>query len=517
MGEIPIKLNKSISFVIVALLLCPIICAQVQLTEAATPKTGWKFPLINAIGALYGSLVTIVSFAEGFKAVPNNITIGYNEKVTIQLGNIDIETGNFSAGLTRWFLTQRILSYSVEFPDGNSGGWFVNFDPPLIIQQEGVAAITNVTIALYSPPQASETIQSTTLRIRIADTWAIKNLWFPEGLDNTILGIFKGTYSFPFSPLGWFPAALFGGFGKNSGKVLTDYYFVDLLVKVKPFHSVKINALPPGKLSPNDVVSIPVLVQSYGNYNDTISFRAKSENGSLLRLTQNNTITLSPGEQGQLFIGVASPNNFLDTGTLHSITLEAFSTDQPNVTIATQNIMLETQGLYVSEENATYIFGAGLIIIFVVIILLYWRRKASETIRKKPEKPWKLPEEQQHLAELKRTDKNAYEQERIMMQDEYKSALLSYKQEKRQFRVKTTEEKSKNIISSFFKKLQASFKAAGKPKKKPKKKQAVRLKKQEKKPKEPIVKPIAPIGDITKDKVLAKIKREQEKQLRKLQ
>jgi len=149
--------------------------------------------------------------------------------------------------------------------------------------------------------------------------------------------------------------------------------------------------------------------------------------------------------------------------------------------------------------------------------LLYWRRKASETIRKKPEKPWKLPEEQQHLAELKRTDKNAYEQERIMMQDEYKSALLSYKQEKRQFRVKTTEEKSKNIISSFFKKLQASFKAAGKPKKKPKKKQAVRLKKQEKKPKEPIVKPIAPIGDITKDKVLAKIKREQEKQLRKLQ
>lgn len=499
------------------MILGPIICSQIQVTEAASSKRIWKFPFINAIGALYGSLVTIISFAEGFKAVPNNITIGYNEKVTIQLGNIDIETGNFSAGPPRWFLTERILSYTAEFPDGKSGGWFINFDPPLIIQQEGIAAVTNVTIALYSPQQASETIQSTTLRIRIADTWAIKNLWFPEGLNKTILGIFTGTYSFPYSPIGWFPAALFGGFGKNSGKVLTDYYYIDVLVKVKPFHSVKINALPPEKLSPNEIISIPVLVQSYGNYNDTISFRAKSENGSLLRLTQNSSITLKPGGEGQLFVGVASPNNFLDTGTIHSITLEAFSIDQPNITIATQNIMLETQGLYISEENATYSFGVGFLILFIFIIFIYWRRKTSEKTSKKPEKPWKIPEEQQRLSELKQTDKNAYEQERIMMQDEYKSALLWYKDDRKRSRTKPTKEKSIKTESSFFKKLVTPIKTAMKPKKKQKEKQKKRLLALLKKPEEKTIKPITLIEDTTKEKLLAKIKREQEKQLRKLQ
>ncbi len=42
MGVIPIKLNKSVTFIIVALILCPIICSQVQFTEAASQKRGWK-------------------------------------------------------------------------------------------------------------------------------------------------------------------------------------------------------------------------------------------------------------------------------------------------------------------------------------------------------------------------------------------------------------------------------------------------------------------------------------------
>jgi hypothetical protein len=158
---------------------------------------------------------------------------------------------------------------------------------------------------------------------------------------------------------------------------------------------------------------------------------------------------LRPGQQGQVFVGIASPDNILDTGTLHSITLEAFSNDQPEShDCYTEHHILETQGLYISEENATYSFGIGLIILCIVIILLYWRRKISETIRKKPEKPWKLPEEQQHLAELKRTDKNAYEQERLMMQDEYKSAMLWYKDQKKQARMTPTEGKLKKMYSS---------------------------------------------------------------------
>jgi hypothetical protein len=100
-----------------------------------------------------------------------------------------------------------------------------------------------------------------------------------------------------------------------------------------------------------------------------------------------------------------------------------------------------------------------------------------------------------------------------MMQDEYKSALLWYKDDRKQLRTKPTKEKSIKTESSFFKKLTASLKTEIKPKKKQKKKQLVLLKKR----KEKTIKPLVPIEDTTKEKILAKIRREQEKQLRKLQ
>jgi hypothetical protein len=469
---------------------------------------------MNILSWFFGILKPAISFAEGFKAIPSNITIAYNENVTIQVGNIDLETGNFTPAIPRFFLAARFISFSVEFPEGYEGGWFVNFDPPVIIEKAGVPSITNATISLHSPYSLDTAVQSTTIRIKIEDTWVVKNLWWPE--DKAYWPLGDKWVPFATSPPFWFLAALLGGFGKNSGKVLTDYYYIDVLVTVKPYHSINIKSLAPARLTPNNVISIPVLVQSQGNYNDTISFRAKSENGSLLKVTQNSTIGLKPGEQGQVFIGVASPNNFLDTGTLHKITLEAYSADQPNVTIATQDIALETQGVYVSEENATFSILFGLLFLVVVFLFFYWRRKVAEKIRKKPEKPWKIPEEQQHLAILKRSDKNAYEQERILMQDEYKSALLWYKEDKKPTQKNTIKEPSKKPFSSFFNKLQMSLKSKVKPKTQPKKTQPILRKKPEKKPKAQTVKPTVLTTDQTKEKILAKIRKEQEKQLRKL-
>ena len=524
-GEFPIKFNKSITFIIVVLLLVPILYSQVQCTEAAAEKTGWQFPIINLIGTGWAYLHKPIIFAEAFKAVPSNITIGYNEKVTIQFGNVDLESGEFEPQPDiAWFLTQVYYQYSVEFPEGNSDGWFVTFDPPMNIRKKGEYALTNVTIALHAPPSSSEAVQSTVLRIKIADVWAFKNIWYPDLRTQPekwpIIGGVKQITNYMLTgrgPVGWFIAAVTGGFGKYSGKIMTDYYYVDINVKVKPFHSVKIQALSPEKLLPNDVISIPILVQNLGNYNDSIGFRVKTKNNTFLQMTQNTSIGLRPGEQGQVFVGIASSNNMLDTGTLHSITLEAFSTDEPEMTIAKQNIILETQGLYISEENATYSIGVGLVILCIVLLLWYWRRKISETIRKKPEKPWKLPQEQQPLAELKRTDKNAYNQERIMMQDEYKSALLGYKDYKKQTPITRTEGKLKKTISSIYQKLIAPFKTIGKPKTKPKKVQPVLFKKPVKKPKTEVVKPIVPVEDNTKERILARIRREQERQLRRSQ
>jgi hypothetical protein len=66
-------------------------------------------------------------------------------------------------------------------------------------------------------------------------------------------------------------------------------------------------------------------------------------------------------------------------------------------------------------------------------------------------------------------------------------------------------------------KITAPFKREAKPKKKPKKAQPVLFKRPEKKPKVEKATPVIPIGDVTKEKILAQIKREQERQLRRLQ
>jgi len=438
-----------------------------------------------------------ISFVEGYKAIPANISIGVNEKVSFQVGNIDIETGNFTPTIKRWFLADRFLTFSAELLGGNPGGvWFVNFNPPTVSQESSKFMVTNATISLASPPMANEPIQDTIIRIKIADTWVVKNLWYPE--DKSYWLITKGPNATT-GAIVWFLGAFIGGYGKLSGTFFTDYYYVDVLVKVKPFHAAKIEALPPEKLTPNEITSIPVLVENQGNYNDTFNFRIRSETGYPLTLTNNGTITLGPGKQGQALIGVAAPPNILDTGTLHSIIIEAYSAEQPNTSIVTQRIFLETQGFYFSEENSVYSIGFGFFILFVLFLLVYWGRKVSGKNSKKPEKPWKIFEEQQHLQELKRTDKKGYEQERIMMEDDYKSALLWYEGYRKSLRKKPKEKKLKK-----------------KQKEKPKKPVPVILKKPEVKPKEEKVEPIVPVQDKSKEKVLAKIKSEQEKQLRKM-
>jgi hypothetical protein len=227
----------------------------------------------------------------------------------------------------------------------------------------------------------------------------------------------------------------------------------------------------------------------------------KNALGYPLALTNNGTITLQPGEKRQAFVGVAAPGNIVDTGTLHSLTIEVYSADQPNVTIGTQRLMLETQGLYISEQISAYSIGVAFFIILVLSLFLAWRRRVQSQICIAPEKPWKIPEEQQHLAELKRIDRNAYRQERLMMADEHKSALLWYDDYRKTIRKKPTtkkpeqkqQEKPKKPLSIFFKEPEKPLQ--GEQKK---------------------VQPSIPTEDIAKEKALAKIKNEQDKQLKKL-
>ena len=483
------------------------------------------FPFVNYVGWAYGLTIPRISLDQGFKASPANITLGVNEKETVKLGNYDLETGNFTPVDDWFFLADRFIRFDAEVLGGNPGGvWFINFNPPTVSINETTLFVTNATISLTSPPMADEPIQDTIIRITVYDTWAYNNLWFPapldpEGTEYWIWGDkwYLGAFT---APLFWFLGAL-GGFGRLSGKILTDMYTVDVLVTVKPFHAAKIQALPPSKLSPNQITSIPVLIENQGNYNDTFKFQVRTEYGYPLLLTDNTTITLRPGEQGQALIGVAVPANILDTGTLHSLILETYSAEQPENIIASQRIFIETQGVYLSEQNSMYVLALVVLFFIVLVLVIRWRWKlvGGET-KVKPEKPWKIPEEQHHLWQLKRTSRAAYEQEWRMMQDDYTSALLWHKNEKKQTRKKPKKEPQKKILLALSKKIVQPLKAMGKPKKKQKERQKkqspLKLKKPRTRQKQEPPAPVATVQENSLEKALAKIRKDQEKQLRRL-
>ena len=377
------------------------------------------FPLLNILGGFLAYLIPAFNFAEGFKANVSNVTIGYNESMKIKVGPYDTTTGEMKEPDYFWFLNVETVSYSVEFPDGNPGGaWFVDFNPSLRMKtRDGGVLNSTATISLRPSPISTEPVQNTLIRIKFTDSWTIGDIWRIERQFRTANMSFFFVHTWPL-------AALVDGFGKWSGTTILDEYTYDIVAKVKTHHQVTFQELGLQELRPNQITSIPISVTNRGNYNDSIGFYVTSGNGTHLRVIGNNTIALTPGQQGNTLIAVSVPPDFLDTGTLQSLKIQAYSTEQPNIIIGEQTIPLITQGLYVSPMTGIGIIGAGIVLLILIIILFLLLRRLQGKNYKKPEKPWTIPSEKEHLDTLKHTDPEAYERERTMMAQEYESALL---------------------------------------------------------------------------------------------
>ena len=153
-----------------------------------------------------------------------------------------------------FIVTSRFVSFEAEFPQGNPGGmWFVNFEPSTIVYDIGNIMKAKATISLNAPPSSDTPIQSGIIRIKVTDTWVYGNLWTNQQPDATILE--KIFWFWGATPLG-------AGYGKYSATIEPQIFYVDVLVKVKPYHAVKIDALPPEKLQPNQVAELDTKLKS---------------------------------------------------------------------------------------------------------------------------------------------------------------------------------------------------------------------------------------------------------------
>jgi hypothetical protein len=215
--------------------------------------------------------------------------------------------------------------------------------------------------------------------------------------------------------------------------------------------------------------------------------------------TPLEVIVLNPGDTQAVTINVLTPEKFYDIGTPHTINVFVTSTSDPTPKLIGSLVVI-TEGAYISPLIGIIAIPIIVIVLLVYLVFFYWRTKREKDRYGKPDKPWNIPEEKEHLRQLKKTDKKAYDEEKRLMEDEYQSAMLYYKdyrQSMKGTRVEEAppkEEKPKRQLPKLLKKSET-------PKKPPKV--------EEKK-----VEAIVPAEDQAKQRALAKIQKEQEKALK---
>ena len=381
--------------------------------------------ILQKLGSFSTLLFQIIIFAaEAAAADPPVIEIGYNERLTIDVGLLNMTSGEFDLlKEDRGIWEERFLTFEViEYPNGNQDGkWQVTFNPSTIKVEKGALLKTNMTLSLRSVRNSENPIQNGILKIRIKDTWAVGAIYFPkrENYDSLF------TYLF-IAPFWFLNGVVLGDWALQlSGKTVVDYIYLDVLVKVKPYHDVNFDSVPYKVFEPDQIVSIPVTLKNLGNYNDTFSFRIKGKNTGI-RIAEPTSITLAPGEEKSSYLGISIPQSIFDYGTIHNIDIEAYSIDEENVTIATRTVTLESKGVYFNELSSAGIIFLLLLFVVLIIFTFIRRKKIISEILIKPDKQWELPKEQKYLEKIKKKDKEKYKETLDMMRDEYKSALLWY-------------------------------------------------------------------------------------------
>ena len=382
-----------------------------------------------------------------FGANTSYIEIGYGETKDIWIGKAWLNESTF--GETH-FNTLKLQAFmeSVSFsfiidkvPGDFNESWAIHFNPPLVRMDTGNPETfyrVNVSISLTKPPVGEQAIQNGVIRIKQSASQQYDTFWKLLENENYTLKDKIGVF-----PLALLYSLLFGDIsGTSSVSKYENMRYVDIIVKVKPYHKVSLDTAQYHTFTPNQVAAVPISVTNEGNYKDTIGFKIASKNKKIT-LIDPVDITLKPGEKKDTLLGVAVPPDLFEIGTLHDITIQAYSIENPDNIIEEKTIILKTGGFYLSEYFISMIGG---ILLFLAVIYIYYSSKRKKSLEKfyiAPEKPWEIKEEKEYLENIKKKDKEKYEETLKQMEEEYASAMLWYKDHKQFINKQLTQEKLK--------------------------------------------------------------------------
>jgi len=473
-----------------------------------------------------------------FIAEPNVIDIKYLDQTEITIGAMNKTTGGFLLRNDEMYKSDELFpsqdyEFSLELPEYLPDDAFVaHFQPQkLDVGPDKEGEVKTKLMITSNIPRNVTLPENIHLRVNITKYMTAGNLYIPPkerrraplGRISAIVWFFNAVTPFmvpvPFGIL-------------YSGKRLPEPpMYLDVIVKLNRYHLAEIIPPPfPINMKPDELRTIPIKIKNLGSHIDCFNFRIASKSDSELIISPPPAITLGPNEVGYTSIGVASPHAFNDPGTARLINVEAYSIYDPGESF-NNTVTVITRGVYISEMITIY-SAIFLTLVLIVVAFLFHRRKRFLAKKcKKPEKPWNISNEKKYLENLKEKDKKAHNEALKMMEDEYRSALLWYKDYRKDILKKTIEKNnlSKRIKNSIDRTLPSSKKTE--KSKKPIKKQKAKkkkgrfstefFKKSEKKPPKKEKKRVkkkqkAEEDQHRKEKLLLKIKREQEKQRRKI-
>jgi len=535
----------------------------------------WRFKIGTKTAGLSRWAVVQFKPPTPIQAYPETVNLEYLNETTIVIGGKNPDNPdewdvlvNVSGGWN-WGWMSLSISYTFEFvppDDAPEDVWIVNFDPKTITVYPNRNDMnwpgwdtpfkTNLTIKLNPSADPYYPTQDVNIKINV-----IREETSPNVLTYLIPPSFPLTHTeeylekAPKSKQGtyyWYPPTkylLWFQIGptlvlKNLQAIPYDRKVenvVDILVKVKKDHYAEIISPPPLEIHPYEVMSIPVTIKNLGNHNDTFNFRVSTTDKNMI-IAAPPAITLEPGEEDQALIGVAAPRTFRSVGDVSSIYLEAYSIDDPE-NVFKNTITLITTGVHFSGGNIYSGVLIFIILLIVAVFLLLLLKKRRGKMSKKPDKPWDIPEEKEYLEKLKKKDKKKYNEVLKMMNDEYESArlwhqyyndaILKKKREQRQKELsKRRKERSKTKEKVRKEKKEEKLKLKEKVRKEREEilKRREEIKEEKKREPEPVEeepevkeveKPVlidekAEAEKLRKERALLTIKREQEKQRRKL-